>query len=121
MKRWLGLCFGVYAPHMIEESLTRMYDDPLIAAAYAPLSQLSARHAAYLVFQIMFAALFGSTLLFSLGGRPQRAVMGAIAVALLAESHHVIRALGTLHYNPGLVTSLPMPVVGALVLRKVFS
>jgi hypothetical protein len=115
MTRWLVLCAAVYAPHLVEESLTRMYDDRLIVAAFQPLSGLSARHATYLVFQIMLAVALGMTLLYTLGGRARLAVMGSLALALLAESHHAIRALGSLHYDSGLVTSLPMPVAGALL------
>jgi hypothetical protein len=121
MRRWLGLCLAAYAPHLLEEALTRMHDDPLIVAAFEPLSHLSPRHATYLVFQIMFTLLLSATLVFSLGGRPQRVLMALIAFAMLSEAHHVIRALASFQYNSGLVTSLPMPVVGALVLRRVFS
>jgi len=121
VKAWLALALAGYAPHLAEESLTGMHDDPLIVAAFRPLSDLSARHATYLVFQIMLLLLLGTTLLFSLGGRPQRLVMLLLGVALLAESHHVIRALGTLQYNSGLATSLPLPVTGVLLLRRVFS
>ncbi|MEA2747794.1 MAG: hypothetical protein QOI41_1937, partial [Myxococcales bacterium] len=87
----------------------------LIVAAFQPLSGLSARHATYLVFQIMLAVALGMTLLYTLGGRARLAVMGSLALALLAESHHAIRALASPHYDSGLVTSLPMPVAGALL------
>ena len=43
-----------------------------------------------------------------------------LGLALVCEAHHAIRALATLHDNPGFITSLPMPVVGAFVLRTVF-
>ena len=60
------------------------------------------------------------TVLFSLGGRGRDAVMITIAVALLSESHHVLRWLLSHEYNSGLLTSLPMPLLGAYILRSVF-
>jgi hypothetical protein len=121
VRRWLGLCLLVYAPHLVEEALTRMYDDTLIVSAFEPLAELSPRHATYLVFQIMLAAALAMTFLFSLGGRARLSVMAVLGFALLCESHHAVRALGTLHYDSGLITSLPMPIVGALLLRKIFT
>ena len=119
MSRWLLLVLAAYAPHLVEEALTGMSDDPLIVAAYAPFAGLSARHAAYLVFQLMLALSLGVALLTSLGGRAHVVLLAGLALALLAESHHVLRALVTHTYNSGLVTSLWMPIVGALLARKV--
>jgi hypothetical protein len=121
MTRSLVLILAVYAPHLLEEAVTRMYDDPLIVAAFGPLSRLSPRHSTYLTFQIMLALSLGMTLLFSLDGWPRRIVLAGLAVALLCESHHLIRAVWTLNYNPGLATALPMPIVGAVVLRRAFA
>ena len=118
MSRWFALCLAVYVPHVLEEALTGMCDDPIIAAAYRPLAQLSPRHASYLVFQVMLLLLLVALLIVSLGERGQRVVLGALAVALLCESHHLLRAALSLRYNPGLFTALPMPAVGAVALRK---
>ncbi len=121
MTRWLLLVLFVYAPHLVEEALTGMYDDPMIVAAFAPFESLSARHSAYLVFQSMLALSLGIALLTSLGGRAHAVLLAGLAVALLAESHHVLRALATHTYNSGLVTSLWMPIVGALLVRQVLT
>ena len=69
----------------------------------------------------MLALALGMTFLVSLGGRARVSVMAALAFALVCESHHAVRALATLQYDSGLVTSLPMPIVGVLLMRKVFS
>ena len=120
MKPSIGLCLLAYAPHLVEEHATRMHDDPLIVFALRPLSHLTQREAAYMVFQVMMLLALGMTYLWSLGGRARDAVLFAVALALLGESHHVARALASLEYNSGLVTSLPMPFIGALVLRSLF-
>lgn len=119
MTRLLGVAIALYVPHLAEEALTHMHDDPLIVTALAPLAELSARHASYLVFQVMLALTLATTLMFSLGGRARLAVMTVLGLALLAEGHHVLRALATLHYDSGLVTSLPMPLFGAYLLRHI--
>jgi hypothetical protein len=115
----LGLATIVYLPHLAEEALTKMHDDPLIVSALAPLSQLSPRHAAYLVFQTMLALTLMTTFAFGKGGKWRLVVMAVIAVSLLAEGHHLVRAAMTLRYNSGLVTSLPMPALGAYLLYRV--
>ena len=121
MNRLLLLCLLVYAPHLVEEHVTRMCDDPILVRALGGLASMPARQAAYLVFQVMLAVALGMTYLFSRGGRSRDAVMIALGVALLAESHHLARWLVTREYNPGLLTALPMPFAGAWVLRAVFS
>jgi uncharacterized protein with HXXEE motif len=120
MNRLMQLCFGLYVPHLLEEAFTKMYDDPLIVFALRPLSGFSPGHAAYLVFQLMMAASLAMTYLYGLGGRFRDAVMVVLSVALLCESHHVLRSLASHQYNPGLLTSLPMPVLGAFIMRAVF-
>jgi hypothetical protein len=121
VTRWLLLVLAVYAPHLVEEALTGMHDDPIIVAAFTPFASLSARHAAYLVFQLMLALSLGVALLTSLGGPSHVVLRAGLAVALVAESHHILRALVAHTYNSGLITSLPMPVVGALLARRVLS
>jgi hypothetical protein len=123
MKQLNTLLFAticVYAPHLLEEHLTHMADDPLIVFAVSAFQNGSARDAGYLVFQIMMMVSLTMTLLFSLGGAPRNIVMGALAFSLLAESHHLIRFLISPHYNSGLLTALPMPVVGILIFRSLF-
>jgi hypothetical protein len=121
MQRRLLLALVVYAPHLLEEHLTGMWNDPLIVRAFAPLAALPARQAAYLLFQIMLGMSLLMTYAFSCGRAGRRIVLGAIAVALLCESHHVIRAVATHSYNSGLVSAWPMPALGAWILWKLRS
>ncbi|RYE92283.1 MAG: HXXEE domain-containing protein [Myxococcales bacterium] len=118
-KRPLELIAALYVPHLLEEALTGMHDDPLIVSAYGALAGLDPRHAAYLVFQLTFAAALGLAVAYTRGGLARRAALAALALALIAEAHHLVRALVWVKYNPGLVTSLPMPLLGALVLWRV--
>ncbi len=115
MTRWLLLVVAVYVPHLFEEAITRMYDDPVIVAAYALLAGLSPRHAAYLVFQLTLVLALAMALLVSMRGRSGRVVLAGLALALVGESHHLVRAIVTHAYNPGLVTALPMLLVGLLL------
>ena len=115
----LGLSLLWYLPHLAEEALTGMHDDPILAAALSPFAALSPRHAVYLMFQAMLAVTLGTTFLFARGGGARLAVMATLGAALVAEGHHALRALAALRYNSGLVTSLPMPLLGVYVLRSV--
>ena len=120
MKRLLLASLLVYAPHLLEEHFTGIDDEPWMAFALGPFAGLSPSHAAYLVFQVMLALALAMTFAFSLGGKPQRAVMSALGISLVAESHHLVRLVISHHYNSGLVTSLPMPLVGALIFIALF-
>lgn len=119
--RWLGLALLVYAPHLLEEHLEGMHDDPMIVWAFdALMGDLSARAASYATFQAMMLAGLTTTWLFARGGPTQRAVLMGIALGLLAEAHHAVRALASFELNAGLLTSLPMPILGAVMLRAVW-
>ncbi len=120
MKRLFLSVICVYAPHLVEEYFTHIWDDPMLAPALGIVAGWSPQHALYCAFQITFALCCIATLAFSVAGRPRSVVMGVFAVALLAESHHAIRFLISHHYNSGLVTSLPMPFVGAFIAIVIF-
>jgi hypothetical protein len=117
--RLLALAIVLYVPHLTEEAMTGMHDDPIVAAALAPLTALSPRHAAYLVFQTMMVVTLATALAFGKGGHWRVLVMFVIGTSLLAEAHHLIRAAFTLHYNPGLLTAFPMPVLGAYIVHRI--
>jgi hypothetical protein len=108
----------LHLAHLAEEGLRGMHDDPIIVAAYAWLSPLGARHAAYLVFQLAFGLGLVATVCVARGGRALRVVIGLFGLALVAEVHHPVRALLAGASNAGLLTSLPLPIVGALLLSR---
>lgn len=118
MERWLVPIMIVYAPHLLEEHVTGMWNDPLIARAFEPLAALPAREATYAVFQTMLALALGMTYAFSRGGIARRAVLASLGVALVCEAHHLVRAAVTLSYNSGLLTALPMPLLGGWLLWR---
>jgi hypothetical protein len=115
----LSLSLALYVPHVAEEALTGMHDDPVVAAAYAPLAALSPRHAATLVFQAMVIVTLATALAFAAGGWARTVVVTVLAASLLSEAHHLVRAFVSLHYVSGLFTSLPMPFAGLHLLRSV--
>jgi len=112
------LAIVVYAPHLLEEHLTGMWNDPLIVQAFAPLAALPARESAYLLFQVMLGLALLMTYAFSRGDMGRRIVLAPLAIALLCESHHLVRALTTHSYNSGLATALPMPLLGGWMLWR---
>ena len=121
MTRSLSLALALFAAHLLEEALTGMHDDRLIVAAYAWLAPLGGRHAAYLVFQLTVLICLGAVFVYAHGIRGRRLLLAAFGLSLFAESHHAVRALATLSWNSGLVTSLPLPILGAMLLRRAFA
>jgi hypothetical protein len=121
MKRLLAIAATLHLAHLGEEAAGAMHDDPIVTAAYAVFAPLGARHAAYLLFQITYALGLVAVVLVARGGPARRAVFALYGVALLAEAHHPLRALVAFAPNPGLVTSLPLPLLGALVLVRALS
>ncbi len=116
--RLLEVSVAFYLLHILEEALGPMHDDPIIVAAYEGLAPLGARHAAYLVFQITFSLGLVGMLLVSHRGLGRRALFAVLGAALVAELHHPVRALLAWASNPGLITSLPLPLFGALLLYR---
>jgi hypothetical protein len=121
VTRLFGVAAVLHLAHLAEEALGGMHDDPIIVAAYAWLSPLGARHAAYLVFQLAFALGLVSTVSVARGGGAMRLVLAVFGLALVAEVHHPLRALFAGASNAGLVTSLPLPFVGALLVSRALS
>jgi hypothetical protein len=109
VKRLLRVAALFQLVHLADEALSGMHDDPIIAAAYDLVAPLGPRHAAYLVFQITFALAVIAAL------SPPRLVHFVSGLALVAEGHHTIRAICMHHANSGLFTSLPLPILGALL------
>jgi hypothetical protein len=121
MERWLLPVLVVYVPHLLEEHLTGMWNDPLIKRAFEPLAALPAGEATYATFQAMLVVALGMTYAFSRGGLARRAVLASLGIALVCEAHHLVRAAATLSYNSGLLTALPMPLLGGWLLWKLFA
>jgi hypothetical protein len=122
--RLVGIATLVYLPHLTEEALTGMANDPIIVfvsrwlAQISVLARLGEREAAYLAFQVTFAVALVAAWLFARGGRSQVFVLVALGLALVAEAHHPIRALALQRIGPGLTTSLPMPFAGIFVIGE---
>jgi len=120
--RWLpSVALAAYAPHLLEEHVSGMADEPWIRLVFEPLEQMPTPAAAYLVFQATFVLMLAMTALYALGGRARALVLFVLGLALLAESHHVVRALFTFEWNPGLLTAAPMPIVGFVLVRAVLA
>ncbi|HEY1957280.1 MAG TPA: hypothetical protein VGH28_16790 [Polyangiaceae bacterium] len=117
MKKLVTIAVIADLAHLVEEALTGMHDDPLIASAWARLAPLGARHAAYLVFQITFALGIVACALVALGAR--RVVLFAFGLVLLGESHHILRAIYTHSWSSGLATSFALPLLGALLMKEI--
>lgn len=109
---------------MAEQLLTGIEEFYLIrglaARYYALFPDTAADHATVLLITIVWTLV--SLAMFALlkGGRAQLAVLGALGAFGITEIHHVIEALATRSYDPGVVTCIPYVMVGALLTAAVW-
>jgi hypothetical protein len=111
--RALTLAIAVYALHLTDEHFTGMWRDPLLSAVLEHFDAWSPRRAAYFAFQLAFGLGLFMTWLASGGKSAQRILRIGLGVALIAESHHLVRTAVDGAPNSGWITSLPMPFIGA--------
>lgn len=115
LKLIFGLSVPIFIAHGIEEFVTHFYDsDSHSQAIFGIFSSLSNHGATFAVFQIMLWLLLIVGLLLILGGRWQFYTFSIIGVVYIYELHHIIKALTTKGYYPGLYTSLAFPIIGTL-------
>lgn len=105
--------------HGIEEFVTHFYNtDSQGQAIFGLFSSLSNHGATFITFQIMLWLLLVVSLLLLLGGKWQFYTFSVIGVVYIYELHHIIKALITQGYYPGLYTSLVFPIFAVLFWRE---
>lgn len=113
LKYLFGLSILLFIAHGIEEISTGFYSvdawDQFLFATY--FSSLSASEAMFITFQIMIWLFFVGVFLLLLSERIRLYILALVGVIYLYELHHPIEAFVAGGYYPGLMTSLPFPVV----------
>jgi hypothetical protein len=74
---------------------------------------------------VVLVTLIGASVLFMVygliaGDRSRLAVLGIFGLLSIGEAHHVVRVIAQGAYNPGVVTSIPFAVIGALLVSAVW-
>lgn len=117
--KWTLGALAVYAPHLLEEHVADMANDPIILAVTSPFMHVPVGEAMYATFQATLIFSLVMLALYAVGGWARMLVLAGLGVALLAEAHHLVRAALTLSWNAGLFTAAPMPLLGAALLSVV--
>ena len=124
--RTLFLLLTIVGPlHMIEQMLTSIEEFHAIrrsmAKYYAWFEPSAADTATVILITIVWTIV--SLMLYALlhEGRPRLIVPGLLGFFAVAEVHHVVQAIAKGGYDAGLVSCLPYAVVGAFLVRAVWS
>lgn len=119
LKIIFGLSILVFIAHGVEEYMTHFNDlNPSDQAIFGLLSSLPNHGATFVAFQLMFWLLLIVSLLLLIGGKWQLYTFSIIGIVYVYELHHIIKAVVTQSYHPGLYTSLTFPIFVILFWRE---
>lgn len=119
LKTIFGISIFFFVIHGIEEFVTHFYDiDSHDQAIFGLLNGLSNHGATFVVFQIMFWLLLIVSFLLLLGEKWQFRILAISGVVYVYELHHIIKAIQTGGYYPGLYTALAFPIIGFLFWKE---
>lgn len=104
----------------MEEYLTRFYDgDPIFAIFFRLFRGMSFPQAIFLELQVLLWVLFTTLFLVLLNKRILNlAVCTLFGLIFIVEIHHLLHALLIRNYYPGLITSIPLLVLGYVYWRE---
>ena len=122
MKRitTLFLWLTIVGPlHMAEQLLTSIEEfyvmRGLVGRYHGLFPEAAADHATVLLITIVWTLVSLALLAVLKGGRARLAVVGLFAVFSATEIHHVIEAVVTRSYDPGVITCIPYAIIGGLL------
>ena len=103
----------LFIAHGLEEILTGFYNiDSQVAFWFGNLAKLPNTRALFLLFQIMFWLMLIIGYLLLLGPKWQLRLMFIPGIAFVYELHHLYKALGAGGYYSGIITAIPLYIIG---------
>ena len=117
LHRLFGLSIPFFIIHGVEEYWFGFYDVYPLFHSTATIFQTTPQ-GIFLVFQIMWWLMLLMVFLTSLGGEWQLIPMTMLGLIYLYELNHPFGALFQGSYYPGLLTSLPFPIIAFLFWRE---
>ena len=116
--RWLiGLSIPLFVIHGTEEYWLGFYNIyPSIQSVAAHFQTIP--QAGFFVFQIMYWLMLLVMFAFSLGGKWQFIPLAILGCVYFYELQHPFTAVLRGSYYPGLLTSLPFPIIGILYWKE---
>jgi|SRR3989338_5580036 len=113
LQKLFLISIPLFIAHGLEEIFTGFYNmDSQIGFWFGNLNYLPTSRATFILFQIMiwFMLIIGYLLL--LGPKWQLRLMFIPGIIFIYEFHHLYKAISIGDYYPGLITAIPLYIVG---------
>jgi hypothetical protein len=118
LKILFGLSIPLLIAHGLEEIFTNFYIDSHVAFVFGWLTNLPAMEALFVLFQIMLWLTLIISYLLLLGPKWQFRLMLIPGIIFVYELHHAYKAIEIGGYYPGLVTAIPLYILGFFFLKE---
>mgnify|MGYP001583543906 CR=1 FL=1 len=111
----------LFIVHGLEEIFSGFYIiDSHVNFMFGYLVTLPNIQALFLLFQIMLGLMLIISYLLLLGTRWQLRLMCILGIVFVYEFHHLYKAVDVGGYYPGLITAIPLYIVGFLFWKELF-
>lgn len=119
LKIIFGLSIPLFVLHGIEEYRAGFYQvDELYQFVFRPFLEMQGSQATFIVFQIMFWFLLSTSFLLIASERWRLGTMIIIGLVYILELEHIWKTVISWSYYPGLITALPLYVVGFFLWKE---
>lgn len=119
LKNIFLLSIPLFVAHGLEEILTSFYNiDSQVEFWFGRLNSLPTPQATFILFQIMIWLMLIIGYLLLLGPKWQLRIMFVPGIIFVYELHHLYKAFEAGGYYPGLITVIPLYVVGFLFWKE---
>lgn len=122
LKNLFGLSVLLFIVHGVEEIIMGFANiDSHVAFLFGSLVALPMLQALFILFQILIWLLLAVTYLLLRGEKWQLWAMIVVGIVFLYELHHLYKAVEVGGYYPGLITVLPLYIVGFFFWKELIS
>lgn len=119
LKVIFGLAIPLFIAHGLEEIFNDFYNiDSQVEFWLGNLNSLPTAQATFILLQIMLWLMLIIGYLLILGPKWQLRLMFIPGVAFLYEFHHLYKVFEVGGYYPGIVTAIPLYIIGFLFWRE---
>ncbi len=113
LKTIFGLSIPLFILHGIEEYRTGFYsDNKLYQFVFQPFLEMSWHQVMFATFQVMLWLLLIVSFLLVASERWRLRLMVVLGLVYVFELHHIWKAVVSWSYYPGLITAIPLIIVG---------
>lgn len=119
LKNLFLLLASLFIAHGLEEILTGFYNiDSQVEFWLGSLNSLPTPQATFILFQIMIALILIIGYVLLLGPKWQLRMMFVPGIVLIYELHHLYKAIDVGGYYPGIITAIPLYIVGIIFWKE---